>query len=572
MRLLSRLGRASLRVQIMLVFGTLVLVLALLLSLGFSELLRQSTQRSVGAALRHVAENANTLLADGLLTRQREAQVLASAQNIWEHGLDTADGRHLLERHKSLDPFNSWIGVAAPDGAVLNATGGMLVGQSVRERPWFQQGLAQSYVGDVHPAKLLDKLLPPTAYGEPNRFLDFAAPIRLRGEVVGVLGVHGSWEWTRHVLQSLVPQSARARGVELFIFNREGQLILAPAARDAMLEAKSQQLPAALASGGSDAPDRDSASPDGETAVVRWDDGVRYLTATTRLAARTTASDLGWTIVARQPIGMAFEEADRLVRLTLACGLAAVLLAWLLAWRAAHRLGHDLETLAGAAARVHAGDSEAHIPEMRSSTEARQLGQALAGMTQRLLAANQALEETVQQRTRQLQQALQALERQASTDPLTGVLNRRGFDARMVALLGLARRSARPLSVVALDVDHFKRINDTHGHGAGDEVLRRLAASLQARARRSDVVARVGGEEFVVLLPDTDVAGARTIAQALLQVVAEQEDPVVGRVTISAGVAGLRGPEEEPATLLDRADAALYRAKREGRNRVCAQA
>ncbi len=567
MRLFFRLGHASLRLQIMLVFGALVLVLALLLSLGFSELLRQSIQRSVGVALLHVAENAGTLLADGLLTRQREAQVLASAQDIWMHGLDTDAGRQLLERHKSLDPFNSWIGVATPDGTVLNATGGMLVGQSVRERPWFQQGLTQSHVGDVHPAKLLDKLLPPTAYGEPNRFLDFTAPIRLHGKVVGVLGVHGSWEWTRNVLQSLVPQSARVRGVELFIFNRDGQLILAPAGRDAMLEARRQQLPAALASGAGKARQRDSANPDGATAVLDWDDGVRYLTAAIPLAARTAASDLGWTIVARQPIDMAFEEADRLVRLALVAGLAAVLLAW----RAAHRLGRDLEALAGAAARVHAGDTSAHIPEVQGGAEVRQLGQALAVMTQRLLAAHHALDETVQKRTRQLEQALQALERQANTDPLTGLLNRRGFDAGMVALLSLARRSGRPLSVVALDVDHFKRINDTHGHGAGDIVLGRLAASLQARVRRSDVLARVGGEEFVLVLPDTDVTGAATIAQALLQMVAEHDDPAVGRVTISAGVAGLRGPEEELATLLARADAALYRAKREGRNRVCAE-
>lgn len=564
MRLPYRLAHASLRQQIMLVFGALVLVLALLLSLGLGELLRRSTQRDVGTALRQVAENANTLLADGLLSRQREAQVLASASHIWQHGLDTEEGRQLLERHKSLDPFNSWIGTATLDGTVMNATGGMLVGHSVRERPWFQQGALQSYVGDVHPAKLLDKLLPPTAYGEPNRFLDFAAPIRLRGEIIGVLGVHGSWEWTRHVLQSLVPQSTHARGVELFIFNEEGQLILAPAARDAMLEARSQELPSRLPV----AQAVDGAG--GEPVVLQWDDGARYLTAATRLLAHTPASDLGWTIVARQPIGMAFAEADRLVRLALAAGLMAVLLAWLLAWGAAHRLGRDLKVLARAAAQVNAGDGNAQIPQVDSSAEARQLGEALGGMTQRLLTANQALEETVQQRTQQLQQALQALERQASTDPLTGVLNRRGLDARMVALVGLARRSGRPLSLVALDVDHFKRINDTHGHGAGDDVLRRLAASLQARVRRSDVVARIGGEEFVVLLPDTDVPGAQTIAQALLQAVAEQEDPVVGRVTISAGVAGLRGPEEEPVTFIARADAALYRAKHEGRNRVCA--
>ena len=127
------------------------------------------------------------------------------------------------------------------------------------------------------------------------------------------------------------------------------------------------------------------------------------------------------------------------------------------------------------------------------------------------------------------------------------------------------------MSLIAVDVDHFKRVNDTYGHEAGDEVLRRLGQTLAARLRSSDVVARLGGEEFVALLPDTDLTGAQAIAQALVDAMAEQHDPVVGSITVSAGVGTMRDLQDTGADMLRRADAALYEAKRQGRNRVCVQ-
>ncbi len=180
------------------------------------------------------------------------------------------------------------------------------------------------------------------------------------------------------------------------------------------------------------------------------------------------------------------------------------------------------------------------------------------------------MEEKVRLRTLELEAADRALDLQARTDALTGLLNRRGFESQMAFALALARRSSRPLSLITMDVDHFKRVNDTYGHEAGDEVLRRLARTLESRLRSSDVVARLGGEEFVALLPDTDLAGAQAIAQALVTAMADQQDPVVGTITVSVGVATMRG-QENGADILRRADMALYEAKGQGRNRVCVE-
>jgi diguanylate cyclase (GGDEF)-like protein len=560
----TRFRGQSLRTQISLVFALLVVGLAVLLSVGFGELLKRRVQRDASQALHHVADNASRQLAQGLFERSRVVQVLAEAPGIWERGLESLEVRQLLARSQAVDPHSLWIGVADAQGVVRAATQGLLEGQDVRERPWFVAGLAGLHVGDVHPAKLLEELLQPTASGEPHRFVDFSAPIRNAHGTVGVLGLHGSWEWTREVLESLAPIGIHGTSVDLFVFDRTGQLIFSPPQYRRQLEAAGQRLPVPLTVATRESGTR-SAS------VVLWAAGRDYLTASVRMEARNAASDLGWHIVARDPVEIAFADAKRAVRMALVIGLLAAALAAALAWFAARRLSEDLYALADAASRVESGKPGATIPLVTHNREVHQLSSALSSMTERLIAAKGAMEDQVRLRTLELQAANRALDLQARTDALTGLLNRRGFDSRMEFALALARRSGRPLSVVSLDVDHFKGVNDRFGHEAGDEVLRRLAQTLQQRLRASDVIARLGGEEFAVVLPDTAAEDAFAIAQSIVDGMAAQEDPLVGRITVSAGIASLRDAPDSALELLRRSDAALYAAKGQGRNRVCAE-
>lgn len=560
----TRFRGQSLRTQISVVFAVLVIALAATMSLGFGELLKLRVQRDASQALHTVADNASRQLAQGLFERSRVTQVLADAPGIWERGLDSAEVRQLLARSQAIDPHSLWIGVADAQGVVRAATKGLLEGESVRERPWFVAGLAQLHVGDVHPAKLLEKLLPPNASGEPYRFVDFAAPIRSGQTTVGVLGMHGSWEWTREVLESLAPIGIQGASVDLFVFDRTGKLIFSPPEYRSQLEAGGQRLPVPLT-----VATRESGTP--PAAVVAWADGKDYLTASVRMEARNAPSDLGWHIVARERVEVAFADADRAVRLALAIGLLAAVLAAALAWIAARRLSEDLYVLADAASRVESGKPGATIPLVTHNRDVHQLSSALSSMTERLIAAHEAMEDKVRLRTLELEAANRALDLQARTDALTGLLNRRGFDSRMEFALALARRSGRPLSLISVDVDHFKRVNDSFGHEAGDEVLRRMAQTLQQRLRASDVIARLGGEEFAVVLPDTDLEGARAIAQSIVESMAAHEDPLVGRITVSAGISSLRAQQDSVHEMLRRSDAALYEAKGQGRNRVCVE-
>lgn len=157
-------------------------------------------------------------------------------------------------------------------------------------------------------------------------------------------------------------------------------------------------------------------------------------------------------------------------------------------------------------------------------------------------------------------------------DPLTGLLNRRAMDQQLALAWRRQQREPEPLSLMVLDLDHFKRINDQHGHAAGDAVLIALARCLRETLRPDDVVARSGGEEFLILLPRTEADEACTVAQRLCERIAGQPlalpDGQVLAYTASLGVAELQPQDAQVDALWARADAALYRAKAEGRNRV----
>ena len=159
------------------------------------------------------------------------------------------------------------------------------------------------------------------------------------------------------------------------------------------------------------------------------------------------------------------------------------------------------------------------------------------------------------------------LEREAAEDPLTGLANKRSFELAYAAELGRAFRDEGPIAVVTLDIDHFKQINDRYHHSFGDQVLVAVARAVKIAVRACDTVARIGGDEFVVLLPGATVEDASAVADRARKLIAEIELPE-GKLSCSAGVAALKGDELEAGQILDAADAALYSAKRHGRDRI----
>ncbi|HEY2248669.1 MAG TPA: GGDEF domain-containing protein, partial [Bradyrhizobium sp.] len=202
--------------------------------------------------------------------------------------------------------------------------------------------------------------------------------------------------------------------------------------------------------------------------------------------------------------------------------------------------------------------------------------ETLIQSTREMRETNKALEERLtlsKNEISNLQQSLEAIRAESLTDPLTGLGNRKYFDRMIEMAVQNALASNEPLSLLMFDIDHFKSFNDSYGHLTGDQVLRLVGMSLKQTIKGQDITARYGGEEFAVVLPNTALRQALTVADHIRRAVMAKElkkkstGEILGRVTISVGVSMLK-PGDDTDALIERADGCLYAAKRNGRNRV----
>lgn len=229
-----------------------------------------------------------------------------------------------------------------------------------------------------------------------------------------------------------------------------------------------------------------------------------------------------------------------------------------------------VRALQQAVRRMGEGHLSTRAPPLRGS-ELAELSDNVNRMAQALQAERENLERTVAERTRELQEANARLERLAVTDGLTGLYNHRRFYEALHTELLRSDRHRRPLAVLMIDVDFFKRVNDALGHPIGDDLLRRLAEVLSKDLRQTDLIARYGGEEFAVILPETSKAEALQVAERMRAAVESKVNeggPWRQTVTVSIGVAVFPEDGRSAEPLLAAADAAMYVAKRQGRNRV----
>jgi len=217
--------------------------------------------------------------------------------------------------------------------------------------------------------------------------------------------------------------------------------------------------------------------------------------------------------------------------------------------------------------------------EMITASDREQLRiiiETLVRATKEVESANQTLQKRLvdsRQEINVLQENLEVVRTESLTDPLTTLANRKFFENSILRLIGEAETKGTPVSVVLTDIDHFKKFNDTYGHLTGDQVLRLVAIALKQNVKGQDIAARYGGEEFALILPNTVLRSALTVADHIRRAVMSKElmkrstGQNLGRVTISLGVATAR-KGDTAQSLIARADACLYAAKRNGRNRV----
>lgn len=355
----------------------------------------------------------------------------------------------------------------------------------------------------------------------------FSRDYRYLGYIAGTLYLHED-----NVLDRLLGQHFNRDDSLLYVLSRDGTLIYHPdRSRLGQASADKDALRAALR---------------GETGELRFTDAA----GTAILAGYAPVPSAGWTIIAQRPVASTLLPLNDLLMATARNTLPLLLISIVLLWLLSRWIARPLGELASIARHMQDPDSAERIRKVRSwYFEATQLKRALLmGLTS-------------------IQHKIRDLRRASTTDTLTGLLNRRGLNEAMTLL----QAAETPLAIVALDIDHFKAINDRHGHAAGDQALRVLAKLLTDGSRQGDTVARSGGEEFVMLMPGAPLAAAVASAERLRRKLARlgTEAGLPAPITLSAGVAGYPAHGATLDEVIQRADRALYYAKNHGRNTVC---
>lgn len=391
----SRFG--SFWLQLSLIFGMLYFVVVGLGEFYMAEFLTERLTRTQGETLHQQTQAIANALGKSLHERDREIAMLARLPAFQSGALDAAWVEPHLNEIQRTFPNYSWIGVADAQGFVKAATSGVLRGDSVRQRPWFSGGQQGPYLGDVHQAVMLERLLPPQDNAEPLRFLDFASPLKGNdGKVRGVIAAHVTLNWVSEVIRSSIGESVTNTGSEVFILDGRGEILHPFNAIGAAL------APFALI------------LDEQPYAVTKWGSKEQqYLTSSLRVHSGTE-TDLGWRVVLRQPLSLALAPVvEARQRLMLGAG-ALLLMVMALVYALARRFSRPLEVLAEAAQRIEGGEEEVEWEIHSASAELQRLSHSLRGMTRRLMdkrrelqQANANLEHRIAERTQQLYQSEQ---------------------------------------------------------------------------------------------------------------------------------------------------------------------
>ena len=432
-----------------------------------------------------------------------------------------------------------------------------IAAEQVADREWFRaaRDSRQPHVSDAYRARI---------YGS-EALVAVSAPILRDGVFDGVL--QASIPIERYI--RLRSDNLRRRGFELLLLDRQDRVVHASAGlRWRFLEASG--IPGAAIRRGAAQPGQ-AGTMRGMAGLLR-DGGDAYVSA---VAMRT-----GWVVAVIAPgqrlLASAWPRLGLLLGLIAVTMLGVLFALWRMRRLLAASMGRLLSSLHGYALGGTLDPSQlSRMPE-----ELQPLAGGIGDLAARMNAAFDELrqvldqrEQVIAERTESLRLAVSDLDRLSRTDALTGSLNYRGFLETGANLWREAGASNEPLSVLALDIDHFKRYNDLYGHAEGDGALRRFAGAVRsALLHADDVLARPGGEEFIVFLPGSTLEQAMKVGERVCQRVRDADivhaASSEGRMTVSIGIATRQSGDDEVEQMLRRADAALYRAKAAGRNRA----
>ncbi|WP_142828631.1 sensor domain-containing diguanylate cyclase [Planococcus soli] len=530
----------SLRTQLSIIFAGTTILLILIFGGVYGERSIKQVEVEIGNSLSESAYLMENNLDQYMWSRYGETIMLSSLSDIRQLE-DPDEIESMLNQTQATFPSFSWIGLTDRDGTVVASTDSILKGVDISERPVYLEALEKTFIGDVHEAVLLADLLPnPT--GEEMKFVDISTPIYDdNDDFIGVLATHLSWEWVEEVEASMLDSLKNRDSIEFLIVSKiDDVVILGP---DDLLGKRLNLESIELARTGQNG-----------SIIETWPDDKEYVTGYMMENGYKEYPGLGWTILVRQPVEVAYAPTKELMMFFLISGLIFVLLFAVIGWFLAERLTSPLKNIAGAADRLRLGEF-VQIPLYRGTSELETLSLSLRKLVSDLTHTESALVE---------------MKEVANRDELTGLANRYALDYYLREFI----QKHQTATVLYIDLDGFKKINDTMGHNAGDELLIQVAERLKKIVREGEMISRVGGDEFIVVLPvgKGDLANrGKIVGEKIISSINKPYslDGQSASVSCSIGAAfweasGSINIEETIRT----ADEALYAAKREGKNRI----
>ena len=520
--------------------ATVILILCLVIGMASSRYLRGT----IGSSLANTAYQTSARLDQFMWSRMHELEILLSMDAICS-GTDSTAAEAALNQLKSSFPSFAWIGLTDENGNVRAATDGILVGESIAQRPVYLHGLEGQYIGDVHEALLLASRLPnPT--GEPLRFVDISHPVYDKeGKRIGVLAAHLNWQWAEQEIAEITSSLPHQDQISIYVVSRDNTVLLGPAK-----DVGARLISAAL---------RGAPSGYGWT-LETLDGGKTVLTGYALSQGYLDYPGLGWSILVRQPAREAYSDVGKMQLVIVASGILFAVLFLFVGRVLAQRITSPLKELTQAAEGLRRGEAASILKDSGI--------QEIEILEDTLFSLFNGLNRT--------ELALDKMELLAKTDPLTGLPNRAAF-YDFVAVRTLPSQPEKTLfSVLYLDLDGFKAVNDTLGHQNGDLLLVEVGKRIQACLGAGELAARLGGDEFAAVLlctgQDIDAAeqevfrrGRRLLEALNRTFLLENKSASVGCII---GAAIWPADSADASTLIRQADQALYHAKLKGKNQL----
>lgn len=525
-------------------FAVLIIMLTALLSYVIGNESSKSVGGSIGSSLAEAAYQMSENLDHFMWSRSGEVEVI-SKLSAFQKPSDQAEITGLLNELKNSMPVFTWVGYLDTQGNVLASTDNILLGSNVAQRPVFQQGLKGPYIGDVHDAAFLAKLLP-NSTGEAMQFVDYSTPIyNNQGQKIGVLAAHFSWEWAQEVGNStLASLKDRLNGAEVFVVSKnDDTILLGP---KALVGQKMNVEGLTQARTGKNSWIIDEAGGN-SSYLTGFSDGNGYM----------NYPGLGWTVIIRQPADIAFASIYQLEKFIILAGLAVAVVFGIIGWFMAGWIVRPLNKIAKTADLLSSG-ANVEIPTFNRFKDISILSESLRNLVNNLT---------------KTESALGYMSDMARHDALTGLPNRLALDDFLAHAVSRAKQNQTTLSFLYLDLDGFKKVNDTLGHAFGDRLLQEVSFRLLDCTRDNEIVTRIGGDEFVVILHTSAVKAmleAEVVAKRIINTIniPFEIDGETIHVGCSVGAAVWSPDCQDTSETLRLADEALYISKRSGKNRI----